>query len=181
MRFGPAATAGLVLATASILAGCGDEQTTASGAGAPAGKRPARADHAAPRPVATPAERGAAKRCRGSLGELLDSLESLYNAVAVGLAYDGYLSAVNHVRSTYAGVEADRLPFVCLARVASPAERALNAYIAAANAWGECLSTASCDPGSVEPELQREWARASDLVSSAQSSLRASLPGRAAR
>lgn len=181
MRFGPAATAGLLLALAPILAGCGDEQTTAAGVGTPAGKRAARTEAAPSGGAPTPGERAAARQCRGSLGELLDSMESLNNTVAVGLAYDGYLNAVNHVRATYADVGADRLPFVCLAQVAGPAEGALNAYIDAANVWGECLSTASCDPGSVEPELQREWARASDLVSSAQSGLRASLPGRIVR
>ncbi|HEX2467263.1 MAG TPA: hypothetical protein VHJ54_03570, partial [Solirubrobacterales bacterium] len=111
-------------------------------------------------------------QCRRSLGDLLDAMESLNNVVVVGLDYAGYLSSVENVRAVYAGVPADRLGIVCLARAAGPAERALNAYIEAANAWGDCLADASCDPGQVEPKLQRRWARASDALSLAQSGLR---------
>lgn len=160
MRSGPAATAGLLLALALIPVGCGEEQTTAAGAETARGK------------PAKPSDPKAARQCRRSLGEFLDAMESLNNTVAVGLSYDRYLSTVNRVRATYAGVDPDRLSIVCLARVASPAEQALNAYIAAANAWGECLATASCSPEEVEPELQRKWARASGLVAQAQSGLR---------
>lgn len=99
-------------------------------------------------------------------------MESLNNTLAVGLGYDDYLGAVNHVRAAYAGVQADHLQIVCLGNVAGPAERALNVYIAAANTWGDCLATTSCDPESIEPELQHEWARASGLISSAQEGLR---------
>lgn len=159
MRPGPAAIAVLLLALALILPGCGDEQTSAAGTTTSAA-RPAKADPAV------------AKRCRRSLGDFLDSMESLNNSLAVGLSYDAYLSAVNHVRSTYAPIDADQLPLLCLAQVASPAERALNTYIEAANTWGDCLATTSCDPESIEAKLQRKWAQASDLLSEAQENLR---------
>lgn len=154
MRFGPAVIAVLLLAPALILPGCGDEQTSAAGTIRNA-VRPAKAD--------PPVD----KRCRRALGDFLDSIESLNNSLAVGLSYDAYLSAVNHVRSTYAPIDADRLSLLCLARVASPAEQALNTYIEAANDWGDCLATTSCDSESIEPRLQRKWAEASGLLSDA--------------
>jgi hypothetical protein len=157
----------LLLGLALILPGCGGEQKAAAGENAEA-----------PRPApATVGESGAhppreAAQCHHRLAGLLDSAESLNNVLAVGLGYEDYLSAVNHVRSTYAPLEAGRLPLVCLTRVASPAEQALNTYIDAANTWGNCLASTSCDPESIEPKLQHGWARASALLTRAQRSLR---------
>ncbi len=172
MRSGPAATVGVLLALALVLPACGDERTaTAGGESAPSGTdavekgvEPAAGSRAKPA--------AAARRCGRVLGDFLDSIESLDNSLAVGLEYEGYLRAVNHVRATYADLPAERLPLVCLARVGGPAEKALNIYIDAVNTWGECLATTSCDSESVEPQLQRRWARASDLLASAQSGLR---------
>lgn len=160
MRSGPAAIAGLLLALALIFPACGEEESAATGAES-AAERTAR-------PIAW-------RQCRRSLGEFLDALESLNNTVAVGLDYEGYLSMVKRVRATYAEIDAERLPLLCLARAATPAEAALNAYIAAANTWGECLAV-TCDLTEVEPQLQRKWARASDLVGRAQTGLRALSP-----
>jgi hypothetical protein len=147
---------GLLLGLALILPACGDERTAAAGE----------------ERVTTSRQASAAKQCGRLLGGFLDSIESLTNIVAVGLDYDSYLGAVNHVRSTYADLPADRLPLVCLVRVGTPAENALNAYIDAANTWGDCLATTSCDLESVEPDLQREWQQASNFLSSAQRGLR---------
>lgn len=172
MRSGPAAITGVLLGLALILPGCGEEQTATAG-GESTGPSAARVTTSPAQRSAAATAGSAAKRCGHLLSEFLDSLESLNNALAVGLSYDGYLGAVNGVRSTYASVEADRLPIGCLAKVASPAEQALNTYIAAANTWGACLATAGCDSAEVEPSLQRKWARASHFLSSAQSGLRA--------
>jgi hypothetical protein len=171
MRPGPAATVGLLLSLALILPGCGDEQTTAAGTES-ASSEAARSEAKVTTAGEGSGDPAAARRCRRALGGFLDSMESLNNTLAVGLSYDDYLGAVNDVRSTYAGVEADRLPIVCLGNVAGPAERALNVYIEAVNTWGNCLATASCDPESIESELQREWERASDLIASAQRGMR---------
>jgi hypothetical protein len=177
MRPGPAAIAVLLLALALILPGCGDEQTSAAGTGRSAARaaKTTTADAPAATGKNTAGAPATAKRCRRSLGDFLDSIESLNNSLAVGLTYDDYLTAVNHVRSTYAPINADQLPLLCLAQVAGPAEKALNTYIEAANSWGDCLATAACDSESIEPRLQREWARASDGLSEAQENLQ-SLP-----
>jgi hypothetical protein len=152
---------------ALILTACGSEQTAAAG-----GEKTASSRSESTTSAAHPTAPVAAKQCGRQLGDFLDSMESLDNALAVGLSYDDYLGGVNHVRATYAGVQADHLPIVCLPRVANPAEQALNVYIDAVNIWGNCLATASCDPESVEPKLQHRWAKASDFLSSSQSGLR---------
>lgn len=50
----------------------------------------------------------------------------------------------------------------------TPAEDALNRYIDAANAWGECLADASCATATIEPVLQRRWRLASRSLSAAE-------------
>lgn len=168
MRSGPAAAAALMLAAALFSGGCGDEQSTAA--------TPGRAKQAATRAQAPPSaadaaaagtprrSRTQARRCRHTLGDFLDALESLRNSVAVGVSYETYLAALDGVRGTYAAIDADALPLVCLAGVATPAEAALNAYVEAANEWGECLAGASCDSAAIEPRLQRSWRRAGNLI-----------------
>jgi hypothetical protein len=167
MRSGPAATVGVLLGLALILPACGDERTAAAPQDT-AASTSARST----RGKSKSSDAAATRRCGRLLGDFLDSMESLNNTLAVGLSYDDYVGAVNHVRSTYASVQVDRLPIVCLGRVGGPAERALNVYIGAANTWGDCLATIHCDPEAVEPKLQRKWEEASDLLSEAKSGLR---------
>lgn len=172
MRPGPAVIAILLLALAPILPGCGDKQTTAAGAE----KSAVRAAQAPTTNASAARDKGssnqaAERQCRRSLGNFLDSMESLNNSLAVGLSYDDYLTAVNHTRSAYAPINADQLPLLCLTQVASPAEHALNTYIEATNSWGDCLATTPCDPESIEAKLQRKWAQASNLLSEAQDHL----------
>lgn len=173
MRSAPIAAVCVLLSLAPILAGCGGDGTATAGGGeATTGERAATS---APRTATGDASAHAsspARRCGRRLGDFLDATESLANTLAVGLDFEGYLRSVNRVRAVYAGVEAERLPLACLVRVATPAERALNTYIDAANAWGECLAAPPCDAESVEPELQREWEAAADLLAGARDGLR---------
>jgi hypothetical protein len=176
MRFGPAARSGVLLGLALALSGCGDGGEPAADGGQ-ATKRAAPASAAArAAPVdlsANPRRRAAAaaRRCGRTLGDFLDSMESLANTVAVGLDYENYLDTVKRVRGSYAGVDADRLALACLGRVAGPAEQSLNAHIEAANAWGDCLADSSCELGAVEPRLQRSWEAAADLLGKARRGL----------
>jgi len=178
MRLRPAIAA-LMLIAALVLPGCGDGETSASGAeqsvqgtGARATANGSQTTASASKAPVGPAAQPQTARCRRALGDFLDASESLDNLVAVGVDYASHLSAVNHVRAAYAEIEADELPLLCLAEVAAPAEDALNAYIDAANTWGECLADASCEDESVEPELKRLWGRARAQIASAQRGLR---------
>jgi hypothetical protein len=95
----------------------------------------------------------------------------LRRKLAVGLTYEQYMRELRTVRGAYRAIPAERIRLGCLLGAGTPGERALNLYIEAGNAWGECLATASCRAESVEPELQRRWARAARLIGSAQAAL----------
>lgn len=151
MRPGPA-IAVLMLIAAFPLPGCGDGETSAAGA-----EQSARSTQATI-PASTTA------KCHRGLDNFLDAMESLNNLVTVGVDYDSYLSAVNHVRSTYAPIQPKQLPLPCLIQVAVPAEQGLNTYIEAVNTWGDCLAATSCDLESIEARVRRRWSRASRLL-----------------
>jgi hypothetical protein len=160
MRLSLAATVGILLGLALILPGCGGQAAPAAGTET----KPARG--------VEPAASAITRTCRVQLHGLLDSMDELRGKLAVGLSYGVYLHRVKAVQAAYDGVQVDRLGLGCLVRSGTPAERALNLYLAAANTWGECLTSASCDSESVEPKLQRRWALASTRLSSAQKGLR---------
>ncbi|MFP5389139.1 MAG: hypothetical protein ACLGG5_07550 [Thermoleophilia bacterium] len=109
--------------------------------------------------------------CR-RLRPFLGSMAKLRDDLARGLSYDDYLREVQQVRAAYARLDADKLTAGCLLASGGPAERAVNLYIDATNAWGDCLATVSCDTHSVEPKLQRKWARAAHQLAAAQQGLR---------
>jgi len=160
MRLGQAATLGALLSLALALVACGEEPT--------AGSERVPAARGGADPVARlSAEPG----CRGQLRTFLGSMDALREDLAVGLSYEGYLDELERVRDAYDRVRAGRLPVGCLLTAAGPGERALNRYIDAANVWGDCLATTACETESIESDLQRRWAFASDLLSSAQSGL----------
>lgn len=170
MRSGPVAIVGVLLGLTLILPDCGGEPTASGGERAPSVSATTASDSGIR--VGRVKAAAAKKRCGKLLGDFLDPMESLDNSLAVGLDYESYLRAVNNVRATYAELNADRLPLVCLASVGAPAEQALNAYIESANTWGDCLASPSCNDKSVEPEVQRSWEHAADLLAQAQSGLR---------
>lgn len=160
MRLSPAATVGILLGLALILSGCGDQRSVAAGTATalPVRERPGV-------PAST-------RACRAQLHGLLGSMDDLRGRLAVGLSYGAYLHEVKAVQAAYDGIPVDRLELDCLVKAGTPAERALNLYLAAANTWGDCLTSASCDSESVEPKLQRKWALASSRLSIAQEGLR---------
>jgi hypothetical protein len=162
MRLSPLATVGILLGLVLILPGCGDQSAPAAGTGS-----------AAVRGVESGVS-AATRTCRAHLHGLLNSMDDLRGQLVVGLSYGAYLHEVRAAQATYDGVPVDRLELSCLVKVGTPAERALNLYLDAANTWGDCLTSTSCDSESVEPKLQRKWALASGRLSLAQKGLRAS-------
>jgi len=171
MRLSLVATVCTVLGAILILSACGEEQSaTAEHAVPPAGV-PARGA-TAPAEAAGATEVPTTRRsCRAQLRGFLGSLVALRDDLVVGLDYRSYLDEVREARFAYEGIRMNGLRLECLIAAGTTAERAFNLYIDAANAWGDCLTTASCETSSVEPELQRKWARASDLISRAQRGL----------
>jgi len=158
MRLSQATIVGATLGLALVLPACGTESTPGAGA----------VDAASPPSKAAPAGAGT---CRSQLRPFVAAMDTLRTDLAVGLSYDQYMSELRAARGAYRHIRAERLQLGCLVAAGAPAERAVNRYIEAANAWGECLATAACETASIEPRLQREWERASKLVSAAQSGI----------
>jgi hypothetical protein len=160
---------GVILGLVLAWSGCGEEGTT---------EAPKATAQASSKPRQAAGTRASARRCQAQLAGFLDVLDALRNQLAVGLDYDGYSGLVRDARAVYDEVPADRLALACLGAVGTPAERALNEYIAGVNLWGDCLASASCEVESVEPRLQRHWDAASDLISTATGGLRDLAPRR---
>jgi len=106
-----------------------------------------------------------ASRC--DLGGFLHSLDSLEAELAVGLSYEQYFAAVKRVKDAYESVPVEELELTCLAAVGTPAEKALNRYIEAANVWRECRADVRCGTYAIEPRLQRKWRVASHYIADA--------------
>jgi hypothetical protein len=106
-------------------------------------------------------------RCQAQVGGFLKSMARLRGNLAVGLSYEQYAAGMHGVRAAYDEVPVERLTIDCLSTAGTPAEKALNKYTDAANAWGECLAEAGCDTASIEHDLQRKWRVASHYLSEA--------------
>jgi len=156
------ATVGMLLGLALIFSSCGAAGTSA--VDKPAGTATAAATTSRAKP-------NAPGPCRRQLRGFLGAMARLRDGLARGLSYDDYLGGVRRTRTAYSRIHAAKLPAGCLIASAGPAERAFNLYIDAANAWGDCLATVSCNTHSIEPRLQRKWALASHSLSLAQRGL----------
>jgi hypothetical protein len=146
----------LLGASALFLLGCG------SGEASPKTGADRRA------PAAKPANRTRAVTASGcGLGALLHDLDTLESRLAAGLSYEQYFAEVSGARATYRKVRVDRLGLLCLGAVGTPAEKALDEYIEAANTWRECRADAGCGTYTIEPRLQRKWRVASHFIARA--------------
>ncbi len=167
MRLRAVATIGIVLGLGLLLGSCGGDDSTAAGGSASNGST-------ASAPVTTKSAGAIARSrrsCRHELAPFVASLTALRDDLARGLSYDDYLARVRGTRAVYAKVQPKRVPAGCLVVSGGPAERAFNLYIDAANAWGDCLATVTCDTRSIEPRLQRKWALAEKRLALAQRGL----------
>ncbi|MFL5832677.1 MAG: hypothetical protein ACJ76B_01675 [Solirubrobacterales bacterium] len=111
--------------------------------------------------------------CQSQLGGFVGSMDGLRRRLAVGVTYDQYVAEVRGIRSTYGEIPVGKLQVDCLARVATPGEKAFNRYIEGANDWGECVSELGCGTTKIEPVLQRHWRVASHFLTEAKDGLQA--------
>jgi hypothetical protein len=167
-------TAGCVALGALLLAGCAGggsdpaETTAAAVTGDAVTTTPQRPVPKHKKPAAGP--------CQIQLGSFVASMDSLRRRLAVGVTYDQYVAEVRGIRSTYKKIPIEGVEINCLDAVGTPAEKAFNRYIGAANDWGECVSQAGCSSETVEPVLQRGWRIASHFLSEADEDLNAGAP-----
>jgi hypothetical protein len=111
-----------------------------------------------------------AAHCEAKIGDLVDRMDDLRQALLAGLDYSEYVLRVQAVRAAYEAVPIDRLGLACVAGPANHAEDAFNQYLRAANLWGECAGTAGCAASSIESRLQHRWKVASKSLEAAKRS-----------
>ena len=168
-----AGTCLLALALCAALASCGGESSEATAKAGTEASKP-EAESAAPLSDKTKAKLHAASssgRCAGQLSGLLAALDGLRTKLVSGLAYEGYVAEVKKIVASYDALPIDDLALGCLHTAGTPAERALNRYIAAGNEWTDCVEVPSCEAASIETALQAKWKEASEYLSKAQRGL----------
>jgi len=160
---------------ALLLAGCGGGGPDTTGADT--ATVTSKASHAGGTTTATMGD-GAKKHraaagslCQSQLGGFVGSMDSLRRRLAVGVTYDQYVNEVHAIRSTYDRIPTGEVEVDCLGAVGTPAEKAFNRYIEAANDWGDCVSELGCESGTVEPVLQRRWRIAAHFLAEAREGL----------
>ncbi len=163
MRLSAAATVGILLGLSLVLSACGEDGTAASGPASTASTVRTTPAVKSIGPAPSPS-----RSCRRELGPFVASLVALRNDLARGLSYDDYLASVRSTRAVYAKLRPKQVPAGCLVVTGGPAELAFNLYIDAANAWGDCLATVTCNTRTIEPQLQRKWALAENRIALAQ-------------
>jgi hypothetical protein len=131
----------------------------------PGSEGPVEYDGESPGRLAAAAKTGA--DCQARLGDLVDRMDDLRQALLAGLDYSEYVLRVQAVRAAYEAVPIDRLGLACVAGPANHAEDAFNQYLRAANLWGECAGTAGCAARSIESRLQHRWKIASKSLDAA--------------
>lgn len=171
--------AGCAVLAALFVSGCGGgESDGAAATDTVASKSPATttAKETRTKPGKKQQQASAAGPCQGQLGSFVASMDSLRRRLAVGVTFDQYRAEVRGIRSTYLEIPTDRIEISCLDAVGTPAEKAFNRYIEAANDWGDCVSEAGCSSETVEPVLQRRWRIASHFLGEADDGLTSSSP-----
>jgi hypothetical protein len=111
--------------------------------------------------------------CEEQLGPLLEALEDLDARLDVGLVFQDYTNRVGDVSVEYNRIRFGALSTNCTIEVGVPLEHALNDYIRANNQWNNCIGDFGCSLDSIEPELQRQWRKATREIRKARQSLRA--------
>ncbi len=160
------------LIAALLLSGCGGgastggDTTIASGSAARTATAKAKQKPASKQPGPR-----AGSTCQSQLGSFVGSMDGLRRRLAVGVTYEQYVDEVHAIGSTYHRIPTDEVEIDCLTAVGTPAEKAYNRYIVAANDWGGCVGEAGCESATIEPVLQRRWRIASHLLSEAQQGL----------
>lgn len=160
------------LIAALLLSGCGGGASTggdtpmASGSATTTAPTKAKQGPASKQPGTR-----AGSTCQSQLGSFVGSMDGLRRRLAVGVTYEQYVDEVHAIGSTYHRIPTDEVEVDCLTAVGTPAEKAYNRYIVAANDWGGCVGEAGCESATIEPVLQRRWRIASHLLSEAQQGL----------
>jgi hypothetical protein len=153
----------LALGLLLLVAGCGGSIAPGGEADAPEEAAESPPDDVAPDAVEAD--------CADQLGDLVAALEELDGRLDVGLNFQAYSERAGDASVAYQRIDIEDLGPNCLERVGAPAEDALNSYISANNTWNDCIQDVDCDNDSITPDLQAEWANASESIEEAREAL----------
>lgn len=147
------------------VAGCGgpsqEQKDAAVKARAEAKKLKRKADEAA----------ALAVTCRQQVTPLLKALRATESRLNVGMTFADYGQQVGDVSIGYDRMPINRMDFNCIGGPGIAGEKAFNSYTAAYNTWNNCIGDFNCDTDSIDPELQKQWAKASRQTTRARSAL----------
>lgn len=110
------------------------------------------------------------RSCGGDVDSFIRSLRVLDSRLNVGLTYPQYRDRLGDISVSYddaiSAIERGDVDRRCLT-IAVRGEKAFNLYIKAQNVWNRCIQDIGCSTDSIEPQLQRIWAKASKRVAQA--------------
>lgn len=109
--------------------------------------------------------------CRQQVGGLLRALRDTESRLNVGMNFADYGDQVGEISIGYDKVPISRMEFNCVGGPGVAGEKAFNAYRSAYDTWNDCVSDFYCDNDSINPELQKEWSKASRQITRARSGL----------
>lgn len=144
-----------VLSIAVVLSGCGG--SVVPGSVASGGTVPSST------PVAV--------NCPQPMKDFLLAIEDLDSRLGVGLNFQDYGTKVGDVKVVYDRIVPADLSGECATSVGTPAEAALNDYIAAYTTWNDCVGSTSCTQASITSQLQAKWADATEKINQAKNAL----------
>lgn len=148
-----------------LLAGCGgpsqEERDAAKSARAKAKKLSRAAEEAAV----------VAVTCREEVGGLLKALRATDSRLTVGMTFADYGEQVGDISVAYDQMSIGQMDFNCVGGAGVAAEKAFNSYTKAYNTWNDCIGDLYCDTDSIQPELQKQWSRATRQIARARSAL----------
>lgn len=109
--------------------------------------------------------------CRQQVGGLLRALRSTESRLNVGMSFTDYGEQVGGISIGYDRMPVSRMDFDCVGGPGVAGEKAFNSYQSAYNTWNDCIGDFGCDVDSINPELQKQWAKASRQITRARSAL----------
>lgn len=109
--------------------------------------------------------------CRQQVSALLRALRATESRLNVGMTFADYGGQVGDISVFYDKMPINRMDFECVSGPGVQAEKAFNSYQRAYNTWNDCIGDFDCDTDSINPELQKEWAKASRQITRARSAL----------
>lgn len=105
--------------------------------------------------------------CLRLVGPLLDALSTVDARLDVGLSQDELSTLVGEASVAYNKITVDDLGDGNCLSAAAKMESAFNAYATTVRRWNDCIYDYYCDVDSIDPMLQRNWARANRLLTAA--------------